>query len=74
MRYVHSRGIIHRDLKPSNILLNGKGQSLIGDFGSSRIMSDDATPSGGVGTVHYAAPEMYEDDVACTTKCDVFSF
>jgi hypothetical protein len=73
LRYVHSRGIIHRDLKPSNILVNGKGESLIADFGSSLIVSDDATASGG-GTVHYAAPEMYQDEVPCTTKCDVFSF
>jgi serine/threonine protein kinase len=74
MRYVHSRGIIHRDLKPSNILFNSKDRPLIADFGASWIVKDDATQSGGVGTIHYAAPEMYQDDVIVTTKCDVFSF
>jgi serine/threonine protein kinase len=37
-------------------------------------VGDDGTPSGGVGTLQYAAPEMYQDEVPWTTKCDVFSF
>jgi serine/threonine protein kinase len=74
MRCVHSRGIIHRDLKPSNILLNGKGQPMIADFGTSWMVYDDATPSGGPGTICYAAPEMYEEAETWTNKCDVFSF
>jgi serine/threonine-protein kinase ULK4 len=74
MRYVHSRGIVHRDLKPSNILMNGRGYALIADFGVSWVVSDNATPTGGVGTPCYSAPEMWQESVDCTTKCDVFSF
>jgi mitogen-activated protein kinase kinase kinase 9 len=73
MRFVHSQGIIHRDLKPSNILLNAKWHALIADFGASRWISDDWTQDEGE-TVYYAAPELCEEDVICTTKCDVFSF
>jgi serine/threonine protein kinase len=73
MRFVHSRGIIHRDLKPSNVLLDREGRVLIADFGTSHNESDDRTPVG-EGTVHYAAPEMFEQDADCTAKCDVFTF
>jgi serine/threonine protein kinase len=73
MRYVHWRQILHLDLKPSNILVNGNGYPLIGDFGSSRLVSDD-NRSEETATVHYAAPEMYREEARCTTKCDVFSF
>jgi serine/threonine protein kinase len=47
---------------------------LIADFGVSWIVDEIATGSGGTGTIFYAAPELYRDDVDCTTKCDVFSF
>jgi serine/threonine protein kinase len=74
MRYVHSEGIIHRDLKPSNILVNRDGHALIGDFGTSRSVDDASTFTDGAGTLHYTAPELYEEGAACTTKCDLFSF
>jgi serine/threonine protein kinase len=74
MRYVHSRGIMHRDLKPSNILFDSNHRPLIADFGTSWMINDNATPLGSGTTVYYAAPEMYQDDVKCTTKCDIFSF
>jgi mitogen-activated protein kinase kinase kinase 7 len=73
MRFVHSRGIIHRDLKPSNVLLGGEGRVLIADFGTSHNEYEDWTPVG-AGTVYYAAPKMFEEDAACTVKCDVFTF
>jgi serine/threonine protein kinase len=73
MRYVHRCQILHLDLKPSNILVNGKGHPLIGDFGSSRLVSDTSR-SDEMATVHYAAPEMYHERAKRTTKCDVFSF
>jgi serine/threonine protein kinase len=60
-------------LKPSNILLDDLGYPLIGDFGTSRYESDDATFTGETGTVYYAAPEMFKE-VIPTTKVDIFSF
>jgi serine/threonine protein kinase len=73
MRFVHSHGILHRDLKPSNILINELGRAMIGDFGSSRLDSDDATWTIEAGTPHYAAPEQYKEEPR-TNKVDIFSF
>jgi serine/threonine protein kinase len=74
MNYVHSKGYIHRDLKPSNILVNGAGQALISDFGTSCREDDDHTLTPECGTVQYAAPEQFSEDTVLTTKNDVFSF
>jgi TPR repeat protein len=73
LRYVHSKGFIHQDLKPSNILINGQCRALIADFGAARQTDVDATPDGVTGTVHYAAPEQFEE-ILPTTKIDVFAF
>jgi serine/threonine protein kinase len=74
MRFVHSSGFVHRDLKPGNILLNEHGEALIADFGTTRRIEHDYTWTPEGGSVHYAAPEQYQDEIECTNKIDVFAF
>jgi serine/threonine protein kinase len=64
---------MHCDLKPSNILIDKNGCAWISDFGTSQFEESDRTQTTATGTVHYAAPEMFEDN-GYTNKVDVFSF
>ncbi len=74
----HRKGIIHRDLKPSNVMLNGRGEPVLMDFGLARRTSaGDArlTRSGTImGTPAYMSPEQVEGDIeAHGPATDVYS-
>src|SRR5438270_227578 len=61
VQYAHSQGILHRDLKPGNILLDGRGEPLVGDFGLAKWLdaTTDFTRSLTIfGTPGYIAPEQ----------------
>jgi predicted Ser/Thr protein kinase len=54
----HDKGVLHRDLKPANIMIDGRGQVLIMDFGVAALAGelDGAQLRGG--TPAYMAPEQ----------------
>lgn len=47
LRAVHAAGWVHGDVKPSNIFLDFAGDAWLGDYGSSRRVSDVASYTGG---------------------------
>lgn len=59
LRYCHERNVIHRDIKPENILVDGKGQVKIADFGWS-VHAPSSRRDTMCGTLDYLAPEMIQ--------------
>jgi hypothetical protein len=54
----HDRGVLHRDLKPSNIMLDGRGNVLITDFGLAGLAAQIQGAEVRNGTPAYMAPEQ----------------
>ncbi len=60
--YAHQEKLIHRDVKPENLLLNAKGQVLLGDFGIATVAQSSHSQStqDALGTITYMAPEQIQ--------------
>jgi serine/threonine-protein kinase len=54
----HAKGVLHRDLKPANIMLDGRGQVVITDFGLAGVADEIRGPEVRSGTPAYMAPEQ----------------
>jgi TolB-like protein/Flp pilus assembly protein TadD/tRNA A-37 threonylcarbamoyl transferase component Bud32 len=77
VEYAHAEGILHRDLKPGNILLDGRGEPLVSDFGLAKWLDtkSDLTHTLTIfGTPGYIAPEQATGSAAkLTPAADIYS-
>jgi serine/threonine protein kinase/tetratricopeptide (TPR) repeat protein len=80
VQYAHGQGILHGDLKPGNILLDGRGEPLVSDFGLVKCLepaSNLTRTLTAFGAPHYIAPEQVDPAKAATGKltaaADVYS-
>jgi serine/threonine-protein kinase len=67
----HEKGVLHRDLKPANIMIDGRGQVLIMDFGlagfSGQLQGDIRS-----GTPAYMSPEQLAG-TEVTIRSDIYA-
>src|SRR5215471_1360262 len=77
VQYAHEHGVLHRDLKPGNILLDGRGEPFVTDFGLAKWLdtNTDLTSTLTIfGTPGYIAPEQAKGPAAkLTPAADVYS-
>lgn len=76
LEHAHQQGVIHRDIKPANLLVDGRGQLWVTDFGLAHYQSQGGLTMTGdlVGTLRYMSPEQaLARRVALDHRGDVYS-
>ncbi|KAL5769278.1 hypothetical protein ACOSQ2_016061 [Xanthoceras sorbifolium] len=78
LKYLHEDSrlkIVHRNIKPSNILLDGKLNAKVSDFGLAKLYEEENmnVAIGAGDTLVYMAPE-YATVKVVTDKADVYSY
>ena len=68
----HAKGVLHRDLKPANIMIDGRGQVLIMDFGLAAVADQVQGAEVRNGTPAYMAPEQFDGREA-TERSDIYA-
>jgi len=68
----HAKGVLHRDLKPANIMLDGRGQVVVTDFGLAGLVDQISGADVRSGTPAYMAPEQLEGKEV-NVKSDIYS-
>jgi predicted Ser/Thr protein kinase len=68
----HAKGVLHRDLKPANIMLDGRGQAVIMDFGLAGVADNIRGPEVRSGTPAYMSPEQIAG-TEVTMRSDIYA-
>jgi predicted Ser/Thr protein kinase len=68
----HAKGVLHRDLKPANIMLDGRGQVVITDFGLAGLADSIRGNEVRSGTPAYMSPEQLAGKEV-STKSDIYA-
>src|SRR5689334_8074431 len=68
----HDKGVLHRDLKPANIMIDGRGQVRITDFGLAKLAGHVEGGEIRSGTPAYMSPEQLAGREV-TPKSDIYS-
>lgn len=68
----HEKGVLHRDLKPANVMLDGRGQVLLTDFGLAGLAGEIEGSEVRNGTPAYMAPEQLAG-LEVTVKSDLYA-
>ena len=68
----HAKGVLHRDLKPANIMLDGRGQVVVTDFGLAGVADQIQGAEVRSGTPAYMAPEQLAGKEV-STRSDIYS-
>ncbi|MFB3138640.1 MAG: serine/threonine-protein kinase, partial [Phycisphaerales bacterium] len=68
----HERSVLHRDLKPANIMLDGRGQVRITDFGIAALTEQVNKQETVIGTPAYMSPEQLAG-TNVSVRSDIYS-
>ena len=68
----HAKGVLHRDLKPANVMLDGRGQVVITDFGLAGLNDQIQGADIRSGTPAYMSPEQLAGKEV-TARSDIYA-
>jgi len=71
----YKHGVVHRDLKPQNIVINGREEVKILDYGLARSRETVTLTQSNVfmGTAYYISPEQAESGRSADIRSDLYS-